>query len=95
MDTTAIIAGVIQEGYEDATQTHLDHQVARKIEQTLRNRGWADFETVALLVVAAGGRIEIPTRLFIDPPVGQLRSWHDYEKDKMVVEHRERKVSDQ
>lgn len=67
-DIVTEIAGLIQAGYEDATQTELDWQVARSIERRLRGLGWASPEEVRALVAAAGGRLVVPDNLLADPP---------------------------
>jgi hypothetical protein len=56
---TEIVAAALQRGYGDATQTVLDHRVAREVIKALREVGWCSPDEVALIVEAAGGSVTV------------------------------------
>lgn len=59
----AAIRGTLQAGYGDATQTVLDDRVAGAVLSTLRERGWASLDEMALVIMAAGGEIRITHKM--------------------------------
>ena len=56
---TEIVAGALQAGYGDATQTVLDTKVAGQVVKALREAGWCSPDEVALIVEAAGGSVTV------------------------------------
>jgi hypothetical protein len=71
----ALVARVIQCGYQDATTSVLDALVAEDIVAALREAGWATPGEVATIVAAAGGRVEVSERCATDPPA-TLTRWY-------------------
>ena len=93
MDEVTEIAAVIQAGYEDATQTQLDFQVARAIRTRLVEMGWVPFGTLAAIIEAAGGEVTVPRRLLDDPPT-ELARFDNIADDSVTIKsHRRRRRS--
>ena len=59
MSDRQAIKAALQQGYGDASQTVLDDRVAGDVLSTLRERGWASLQEVAMLIIAAGGEIRV------------------------------------
>ncbi len=83
--TVADVCQIIQRAYGDASQTVLDRECALAIIRHLREEGWSPPETVAAIVAAAGGRVEVSDDLLaedhdllasrtFDPPAMVLQS---------------------
>lgn len=79
-----LVAQVIRSGYQDATSTVLDRQVARDIVNALREAGWAAPEEVRAIVAAAGGRVSVSDNLIMDPPKELFRTRDDRTLETVV-----------
>lgn len=81
---TEIVASVIREGYQDATTSALDRMVAEGILKALRDAGWATPDEVRAIVAGAGGRVEVPFNIAVDPPP-VLTRWQDVATDATIL----------